>query len=155
MENQKKRFNAGEAIIPAVSLAFGAAYFLQTSDASMVAMRWPYIIAVIAALLWLGVVVFYLFDSRPKAKKISMTWAEIRKPVLIFCAPIVYIGTMPYLGFALGSLLFLMILFRTLGSLSWLRNLIVALSITSFLYVSMVILMQMALTRLAIGSFLI
>lgn len=153
MEKQKKRFNAGEAIIPGVSLVFGVAYFLQTRDASMVAMRWPYIIATIAALLWLGVVVFYLFDNRPKVEKISVRWTEISKPILIFCAPIVYIVTMPYLGFALGSLLFLMILFRTLGSLSWLRNLIIALSLTSFLYVSMVILMQMNLPRLVIGSF--
>lgn len=155
MEKQKKRFNGGEAIIPAVSLAFGAAYFLQTQDASMVAIRWPYIIAIIAALLWLGVVIFYLFDNRPKTEKKSVSWSEISKPILIFCAPIVYIATMPYIGFALGSLLFLMILFRILGSLSWARNLIVALSITSFLYVSMVILMKMALPRLAIGSFLL
>lgn len=155
MKKQKKRFNAGEAIIPVVSLAFGAAYFLQTQDALMVAMRWPYIIAVIVVLLWLGVVAFYLFDSRPETAKRSMSWSEISKPILIFCAPVVYIATMPYMGFALGSLLFLMILFRILGSLSWVRNLIVALSITSFLYVSMVILMKMALPRLAIGSFLL
>lgn len=155
MGNPKKRFNAGEAIIPAISFAFGAAYFLQTRDGSMVALRWPYMIAGLAALLWVGVVAFYLFDSRPKVDKVPIFWGELTKPALILCAPIIYIATMPYLGFALGSLLFLMILFRILGSLSWIRNLLVALSITSFLYVSMVLLMKMALPRLAIGSFLL
>jgi hypothetical protein len=155
MEKKRKRFNGGEAIIPAISLAFGAAYFLQTWDASMVAIKWPYIIAAIALLLWLGVVACYLFDKRPRVKKMSLGWADISKPVLIFVAPIVYIATMQYIGFAIGSLLFLTILFRILGGLSWLRNFLVALSITSFLYVSMVILMKMALPRLAIGSFLL
>lgn len=155
MEKKRKRFNGGEAIIPVISLAFGAAYFLQTRDASMVAIKWPYIIAAIAALLWLGVVGFYLFDNRPQIEKMSLRWADCSKPILIFCAPIVYIATMPYIGFAVGSLLFLTILFRILGGLSWLRNLIIASSVTSFLYISMVILMKMALPRLAIGSFLL
>ncbi len=155
MEKKKRRFNSGEAIIPGVSLAFGVAYFLQTTDGSMVALRWPYIIAVIAGLLWLAVVVFFLFDPRPETVKNSIGWAEISKPALIFCAPIVYIGVMPYIGFALGSFLFLTILFRFFGGLSWLRNLAVAFSITLFLYVAMVILMKMSLPRLAIGSFLL
>lgn len=155
MEKKKKRFNPGEAIVPGVSLAFGAAYFLQTMDGSMVALRWPYIIAVIAGLLWLAVVVFFLFDHRPETAEKSMGRKEMGKPALIFCAPIVYIGIMPYIGFALGSFLFLMILFRCLGSLSWAGNLTVAFSITSFLYITMVILMKMSLPRLAVGSFLL
>jgi hypothetical protein len=62
---------------------------------------------------------------------------------------------MPSLGFAISSLLFLTLLFRLLGGRSWLVNGLVALAMTAFLYVAMIVLMQMALPRLEIGSILL
>lgn len=155
MENSRKRFNLEEAIIPGISLVFGIAYFVQTSDASWVAIKWPYALAALTAVLWLGVVAVYVF-SRPVGDKTSeRKMSGGFKPLIILAAPILYIVLMPYLGFALSSLLFLTLLFRSLGGRSWVRNFLIALTITAFLYVAMILLMQMSLPRLEIGSFLL
>ncbi len=155
MEKTKRGFNPGEAIIPGVSLAFGIAYFVQTKDASMVAIKWPYILAALTGVLWLGVVSVYLFSPRTVAAKTVVSRSQILKPILILVAPIAYIIIMPYLGFALSSMLFLAMLFRRLGGESWIRNIGIAFLITAFLYMAMVVLMKMSLPRLAIGSFLL
>jgi hypothetical protein len=152
MQKGKKRFNPGEAIIPAVTLAFGVAYFLQTKGASLVAVKWPYIIAVLTAILWLAVVANFLFDTGEQPLKIRLIDSGKRKVLLILVAPVIYVASMPYIGFGIASLLFLTILFRILGGRSLVTKLLVAFSITAFLYISMIVLMQMSLPRLVIGS---
>jgi len=155
MGKTRRGFNPGEAIIPGISLAFGIAYFVQTTDASMVAIKWPYILATLTGALWLGVVSVYLFSHQIVASKTVVSRSQIFKPILILVAPIAYILIMPYLGFALSSMLFLTMLFKCLGAQSWIRNIGIAFLITAFLYLAMVILMKMTLPRLEIGSFLL
>ena len=153
MEKNKKRINPGEAIIPGITLAFGIAYFVQTRDASMVAIRWPYIIAALTAVLWLCVVVFFLFDDPMRRKKMNFNGGVAGKIGLILCAPIAYVFSMSYIGFGISSFIFLTVLFRLLGGTSWIRNLSISLVITTFLYVSMIVLMNMSLPRIMLGSF--
>lgn len=151
-ERLKKKFNPGEAIIPGLTLAFGIAYFAQTRDASMVAMKWPYIIASLTGVLLLAVVALFLFkvdEEKPKSKDSDTSKAKI---LLMLVAPIIYIATMDYIGFGIGSFLFLAILFRILGSTSMVKNGLISISITAFLYISMIVLMKMSLPRLIIGS---
>jgi Tripartite tricarboxylate transporter TctB family len=155
MNHSKKRFNPQEAIVPGISILFGIAYFVQTTDASWVAIKWPYALAALAALLWLGVVAVYVFSKGKDGGETHGLSGLKLKPMIILVAPILYIVIMPYLGFALSSLLFLSLLFRSLGGRSWLRNIAVAFIITAFLYVAMILLMQMSLPRLEIGSLLL
>lgn len=152
MQKNKERFNPGEAIIPGISLAFGIGYFIQIRGASMVAVKWPYMIAVLTGLLWLGVAFFFLFDDRQKAPVDVDKRKKTGRSLLILGAPLIYIGTMPYVGFAVGSFLFLTILFRVLGGRAWITNGLISVSITGFLYVTMIVLMKMSLPRLVIGS---
>ena len=155
MEENKKRFNPNEAIVPGITLLFGIAYFVQTADASWVAIKWAYALGALAGIFWLGIVAIYVF-SRPCAREAKESPAMQRyKPLIILIAPLLYITTMPYLGFALSSFLFLAFLFRMLGSKSWLSNTAIAFSITAVLYVAMILLMQMSLPRLEIGSFIL
>ena len=152
MQKTRKRFNPGEAIIPILTLAFGVAYFIQTRDASLVAIKWPYIIAILTGAFWLAVVIRFFFDDREPVSKDLQASRDMGKILLILVAPIVYVTTMPFIGFGLGSFIFLTILFRLLGGQSWIRNGLVAFFITAFLYVSMIVLMKMSLPRLVIGS---
>ena len=152
MQKGQKRFNPEEAIIPAITLAFGVAYFVQTRDATLVAIKWPYIIAALTAVLWLAVVANFMFDKREQPPKIKLIDSDKGKVLLILIAPIIYVASMPYIGFGIGSLLFLTILFRILGSRSLITNVLVAFSVTAFLYLSMIVLMKMSLPRLIIGS---
>lgn len=153
MQKNRKRFNPGEAIIPGITLAFGIGFFIQTMDASAVAIRWPYMIAALTALLWICVVAFFLFDNRERGSGLQVKSNGVGKVALILCAPIVYIAAMPYIGFGISSLLFLAVLFRLLGGTSWTRNITISIVITGFLYVSMILLMKMSLPRLMLGSF--
>jgi len=156
MENVKKRFNLEEAIVPGISLIFGIAYFVQTTDASWVAIKWAYALAILTAILWLGVVGVYVFSRSEKSSTSEEKPTGVKvKPLIILVAPILYITLMPYIGFGLSSLLFLTLLFRCLDGRSWVRNILIAFTITAFLYVAMILLMQMALPRLEIGSFLL
>ena len=155
MEDNKKRFNPNEAIVPGITLLFVIAYFVQTADASWVAIKWPYALAALAGVFWLGVVAVYVFSHPSASETKENAPAQKYKPLVILIAPILYIATMPYLGFALSSLLFLVLLFRWLGGKSWLRNTAIAFTITAVLYVSMILLMQMSLPRLQIVSFIL
>ncbi|SDZ83148.1 Tripartite tricarboxylate transporter TctB family protein [Desulfuromusa kysingii] len=154
MEKNKKRFNPNEAIVPGISLLFGIAYFVQTADASWIAIKWAYGLGTLTGLFLLGIIFTYVF-SIPVKKEKTDTPANKYKPLIILIAPLLYIATMPYLGFALSSFVFLTLLFRWLGGKSWSRNTIIAFTITAVLYVAMVLLMQMSLPRLEIGSFIL
>ncbi len=152
MSTQRKQVNWGETIVPAITLLFIAAYFYQTRDASAEVLRWPLAIAILTGILWLGVLFFFLFA--PPAEESSRPFAPV-KALLILLAPIVYILATTYLGFALASFLFLLIMFRCLGGISWWRNILVALIITGGLYFIMIGLMEMSLPRLDLGFILL
>lgn len=62
MEENKNRFNPNEAIVPGITLLFGIAYFIQTTDASWVAIKWAYGLAALTGIFWAGIVVFYVFS---------------------------------------------------------------------------------------------
>lgn len=155
MQKNRKHFNPEEAIVPGIALIFGIAYFVQTMDASMVAIRWPYIIAALTGILWLCVVAFFLFDNPETRTRNKLKRGDTGKIALILLSPIAYIASMSFIGFGISSFIFLAVLFRLLGGTSWLHNLAISLVITAFLYVSMIVLMKMSLPRLVIGSFTI
>lgn len=154
MENSKKPFNKHEAIIPGIALLFAIAYFVQTSDAAWAVIKWPIALAIVTGIFWLSIVAVYVF-SKSTANEEKKPPSKKFKPFVILVAPLVYVAIMPYIGFALSSLLFLSILFRCLDGKSWVRNIIIASMITTFLYVAMIVLMKMALPRLEIGSFIL
>lgn len=144
-----KKFNLGEAIVPGLALIFAVAYFVQTSDAPLIAMKWPYMIALLVAFFWVAVVVFFIFkksESEENVKKLSVD----KKQMVIFTVPVLYIFSMNYLGFAIASLIFLTGLFRILGSTNWVKNIIVALVITGVLFTALVVLMQMSFPSMGI-----
>jgi hypothetical protein len=151
MAKDRRPFNPGEAIVPGITLAFALAYFIQTRDASAVAIRWPYIIGALTALFWLIIVVRFTFGKLQPVEKIGLKKEEAAGIALILCAPILYIAAIPYLGFGISSFVFLALLFRLLGSTTWLKNFFIAFAVTGFLYISMILLMQMSLPRLSIG----
>lgn len=155
MEESKKHFNPQEAIVPGITLLFGIAYFVQTTDAPWVAIKWSYALAGLTGVFWLAVTAVYVFSRSAKQDENLSSFTAKKKPLIILVAPIIYIAIMPYIGFALSSLIFLSLLFRALGGKSWWRNILIAFCITAFLYVAMILLMQMALPRLEIGSFLL
>ena len=55
--NPMKKSLLGEAIVPAIAVAFGISYFIQTTDAPEVALFWPIVTVAVAGLLLLLVVV--------------------------------------------------------------------------------------------------
>jgi hypothetical protein len=57
--------NWGEAIVPAIALAFGLAFFLQTTDAPAGALLWPLIIAGMLLALWLFLVGAFVVAKHP------------------------------------------------------------------------------------------
>lgn len=174
--------NWGEMLIPGIALAFGLAYWAQISDAPKTAIYWPIVVTLIASAFWLAIVVKFIFLQRKNIEVVPFdtdepTVKSSKKshsdeinlpeknsdisinswlpPVLILLLPIVYLLLMPYIGFAVGSFLFLLTMFKLLGGRSWKHMIGIALLITTVLYVAMVVLMQIALPRLAIGGFLL
>jgi multisubunit Na+/H+ antiporter MnhB subunit len=144
-----KKFNLGEAIVPGLALIFAIAYFVQTSDAPLIAMKWPYMIALLVAFFWVAVVVFFIFkknENEENAKSLSVD----KKQIVIFAVPVLYIFAMNYLGFAIASLIFLTSLFRILGSTNWVKNIIIAFVITGVLFTALVVLMQMSFPEMGI-----
>lgn len=151
MDKYKKGFNIGEAIVPGIALIFAIAYFIQTNDAPLVAIRWPYIIAILVFILWLIVVKQFVFKVEENKKNIVILKNINKKPLVMLVLPVVYIFMMQYLGFALSSLLFLVTFFKILGSSSWVRNIIVALIVVGTLHFALNVLMQMSFPSLGIN----
>jgi hypothetical protein len=155
MDMPRKRINWGETIIPALTLLFGIAYFLQTLDAPKIAIYWPIIIAAVVGILWLSVLVQFVFvkkelSDRPRPSLLIIL-GESRRPFLILFGSIGYLLFVPWLGFSLSSFCFMLILFRGLGSHKWILNLSVALGITVFLHVALIIFMKLSLPQLNLG----
>lgn len=152
---QTKSFNWGELLIPGITLLFGIAFIAQTIDGPINAMRWPYVIVAFTA-LFLVLVVWKFVLTRAKSDNNSDAnnlTKNLSKELVILVTPVAYIFMMQYIGFAIASFLFLTLMFRLLGSRSWLATFAVAFLMTALLYVAMVILMQMPLPQLSIGTF--
>ena len=79
-------------------------------------------------------------------------WRDGRRGVFIFCATIVYLLLMPYLGFSLSNFLLLLIVFRGLGGHSWIKNASIAFGITLFLHIALIVFMQLSIPRLTMGG---
>ncbi len=154
MSTNKKQFKLEEAIIPGIALLFGAAYFLQTTDGPGEVMRWPQIIAVICLLFVVAIGAKFFFASSEEGST-KRTFKVEPKALLILVGPLLYTITMPYLGFALGSFLFLNLMFMILGSKSWVKNILISLFLSGGLYFVMVSLMEMDLPRLNLGFFVL
>lgn len=176
------RFKWGEGLVPGIALVFGIAYWIQIVDAPKTAIHWPIIVTVITLVFWLAIVI-RLFIQPKKADKtqtkrtvvtpdetdtrsIGLEKPPLREkkkltqhgwvpPMLILLLPVLYLVAMPYTGFALGSFIFLLSLFKLLGGKSWMPMVGIAFLVTTMLYVAMVVLMQIALPRLAVGGFLL
>jgi len=155
MKMPGKRINWGETVIPALSLLFGITYFLQTLDAPKIAIYWPVIIAALVGILWLSVLIKFVFvkeksPDRPR-RSLSKTIGESHPPRLILLGSIGYLLFVPWLGFSLSNFCFMLIIFRGLGSHKWIQNLLVALGITVFLHVALIIFMRLSLPQLNLG----
>ncbi|PLX66673.1 MAG: hypothetical protein C0602_11430 [Denitrovibrio sp.] len=150
MDKQKKSVNYGELVIPALTVLFAVAFFIQTREAPMVAMKWPLMVFIMLAVMLALVIYNFIFVS-PETGGRSLNLQTLKKPLLILIFPIVYILSMNYLGFALSSLIFLNVMFRLLGAKSYVRNLIVSIILVGLLHFALNILMQMSFPQLGIG----
>ncbi len=149
----KRIINPAEAVIPALTLLFAAAYLIQTADAPPIAIKWPYIVISATAVLWLGILVGYVF--KPVVSQPGLSMSKAGKPILMIVAPLCFLVSMPFLGFSLSCFLFLLILFKLLGSKSWLHAIGTALLISAFLHLALIVFMNMSLPRLELGSFVL
>jgi len=152
---RKKSINWGESIVPLLALAFGAAYFFQTRDAPGVALYWPIIIAVVAGSLWIAVVVKFVFAKKDTISqtrsKAPNTIAKFQRPAIVLICSAGYLVAVPWLGFSLSNFIFMLVLFRCLGSQRWLQNCAVALAIATFLHVALITFMKLSLPQLNLG----
>lgn len=155
-----KKLNWGELLIPSIVLIFGVAFITQTLAGPINAMRWPYVIVSLTTLL-LALVLWKFShsntstdtDSHVDSDATDKPWQRYSKDLIILIIPIIYIFIMQYIGFALASVMFLTLMFRLLGSRSWLITLVIAILMTTILYIAMIVLMQMPLPQLSIGTF--
>ncbi len=150
---KRDRIDWGEVVVPAIGLVFGLSFFFQTGDAPKDAMQWPYLTAAAAFLLWVPIVVTFVRRRRVPVEKLRLRrlWETGRRTAFIFVAAVGYLLLMPFIGFSLANFLLLLIVFRGLGGRRWLRNIAVALGITLFLHLALVVFMQLSLPRLTIG----
>ena len=157
MSKQRRTINWGEAVVPGAGLLFGIAYFIQVTDASWVALYWPVLIAAMSGLLWLVIVLSFVFSKGEQARRghfsLSWLWEKGRKVSMIFLASIGYLLAISYLGFSITNFCFMILVFRCLGSKKWVQNLVVALIITLFLHVALIVFMKMSLPQLSIGNY--
>jgi hypothetical protein len=144
----------GEAVVPAIGLVFGIAFFLQTQDAPADAMQWPYLTAGTVLLLWVPILFKFVFKKETPGVKLQLAWlrGSGRRVVFIFFAAVFYLMLMPYLGFSVSNFLLLLVVFRVLGGQSWVRNISLATGITLFLHLALVVFMQLSIPRLTIGA---
>jgi hypothetical protein len=155
MTQKRLKFPLGETLVPGLALLFVLAYLIQTKGASLTVMRWPYMILAITALLWLGVIGRYVLKGFTEENQEAFNLRQLLIPALMVVVPSLYLLAMPYLGFALSTLIFLLILFRLLGSCNGKVNFSIALIMTLALHFALIILLHMALPRLEIGSFVL
>ncbi len=150
MSTTKKQLKLEEAVIPGIALLFAAAYFFQTTDGPAEVMRWPIVTAVVSLIFVVAILAKFLFSASSDGTGKS-SFSVPQKSMLILIGPLLYTISMPYIGFALSSVLFLNLMFRILGSTSWGKNIFISLLLSGGLYFVMVSLMEMDLPRLNLG----
>ncbi len=160
MGERKYRINWGETIIPGLALAFGMAFFFQTRDAPPTVMYWPLIAASLTALL--GILIFFRFivvkteepvSTAPKGIETRMR--EAKKMGVVFLGATAYLASLSYLGFSICNFLFMLAVCHGLGGRKWVHNVFVALGVTVFLHLILIVLMKMNLPRLDLGWLMI
>jgi len=137
-----KGVDKGELVVPGLMIAFLAAYHAQAYSLSSEVLLWPRIVTVLLVLL-LGAV---FLQIRRKEKGAS-GGKSLKKPAVLFVITLAYLGSMPFLGYSLGSFLFLLITMRFLGT-SVRRALLISLGLTLVLHGVMISLMDLPLPRL-------
>ncbi len=154
----KKSIQWGECVIPLIALLFAISYFVQTRDAPMVALYWPIIIAAVTGALWVALIVkFVVAESREGEDRerppmgFSDLAAHSQRPAMVLLFSVAYLAAVPRLGFSLSNFLFLLVLFRALGSRRWLKNVAVALCIAGFLHVALIFFMKLSVPQLHLG----
>ena len=154
MEPKPKSNALGELVVPGLSLIFGLAFFLQTGDAPDQVLLWPFITCGIAMLFWLPIV--WKFIPKPSTwasgLNLAWLWGQGRRVSFILLATLGYLILLPWLGFTLGNLVFMLAVFRVLGGKRWIINLAVAGGIAGFLHVALIELMQLNLPRLELAG---
>ena len=157
MNDRRRHIDWEQAIVPAITLAFGAAFFFQTTDAPLDALFWPLATAGTVLAFWLAIVRKFVLVRRrevsaPPAAAAAPPARTIRRIALILSASVGYLLVIAHLGFTLTNFAFMLVVFRGLGSRRWAQNLAVAAGIALFLHVALVVLMKQELPRLAIGG---
>ncbi len=145
----------GEAVVPAVAMIFGIAYFIQTADAPEGTLVWPAATAALTAVFLILIVLKFMIrqpkSTQPVPPAKPAPHAIIR-PILILVGPLGYLLVLPVLGFTLGNFIFMLCLFRALGGIRWMRNIIVAATIAAFLHLTLILFMKLSLPRLILGG---
>lgn len=149
--------NRGELVVPGIALVFTAAFFWQTYAGPRKALYWPIIVAVVFGLFWVLAVAKFIFAQpvAPVEKKSGGLQARYGRAFLIGGGSIVYVILVPYLGFTISSFLFMLAVFRGLGSRRWVMNILVGAGIAAFLHVALIVLMKMTLPQLHLGPIVI
>lgn len=160
MRGRRFGIDWGEAIVPGIALVFGVAFFLQTTDAPLDALFWPLITAAAVLAFWLFTVKAFVF-RHPSRQTDRPAWPATPSPafgrsagrvVLILTASVAYLLLIPHLGFSVTNFVFMVAVFRGLGSRRWVLNLVVAAGIALFLHLALVALMKLELPQLVIGG---
>lgn len=154
MDKNRPKINWGEALVPGLGLLFGVGYFLQSLDAPKQALVWPTLTALTVLVFWAPIVVKFVFrkDAPPNRIRLSWLWRDGQRTGLITAATLGYLVLVPFLGFSISNFLFMLAVFRGLGSQQWKKNLTVALVIAVFLHVALVVLMKLSLPQLELGN---
>lgn len=160
MGERKYKVNWGEAIVPGIALAFGMAFFLQTRDAPPAVMYWPVIAAVLTGILGILIIFRFVVGTTREAvavapKGMAAKMREAKKPGVVFLCSTAYLAALPYVGFSICNILFMLAVFRGLGGRKWVLNIFVALGLTIFLHLILIVLMKMNMPRLDIGWLMI
>jgi hypothetical protein len=155
-ERKHNKIDWGEAIVPGLALAFGLAFFFQTRNAPAAVLYWPMIAAFLTGLLGIPIVLRFVVGKSKtpvsqSPKGLASRIREARKPGLVLLSAVSYLAILPYLGFSLCNFLFILVVSRGLGSRKWVQNVFVALGLTVFLHLVLIVLMKMNLPRLPIG----
>lgn len=142
------KINKGELIVPGIMAAFLAAYFYQVwaDEVPADVLTWPIYVGAALAVCLLLVAVLYI-PQRGEAAKAAVNVSAFKKPVALLIMTAVYIAAMNWIGYTLGSFLFLLVVQIYLGS-GWRRALLVALVVAALLHVVMVELIGLGVPRL-------
>lgn len=137
-----KKVDKGELLVPGMMILFLLAYHGQTHALSSEVLLWPRIVTFFLV-VFMGAL---LLQIRGKEKKPS-SGGGLKKPVALFAITLVYLGSMPFLGYTLGSFLFLLVTMVFLGTRRK-RAFLIALVLSLLLHGVMISLMDLPLPRL-------